>query len=87
MKWLIKLLYQSGETLADYAAEGIVQAFNKSTDDLRIKVAKSSAYSQGATRIANTLTGSLADGQVYKARVEALQHTLTPLFDKLLALV
>ena len=87
MKWLIKLICPSGETLAGYAAEGIAKSVNSSSDDVRDKIAKYSAYANEATRIANTLTGMVVDGKLDKADVEALQEMITPLFDKLLALV
>ena len=87
MKWLIKLICPSGETLAGYAAEGIAKSVNSSSDDVRDKSAKYSAYANEATRIANTLTGMVVDGKLDKAEVEAIQEMITPLFDKLLALV
>lgn len=87
MKWLIKLICPSGETLAGYAAEGIAKSVNSSSDNVRDKIAKYSSYANEATRIANTLTGMVVDGQLDKTEVEALQEMLTPLFTKLLALV
>lgn len=86
MKWLIKLICPSGETLAGYAAEGIAKSVNSSSDDVRDKIAKYSTYANEATRIANTLTGMVVDGKLDKAETEALKEIITPLFDKLLAL-
>ena len=87
MKWLIKLICPSGETLAGYAAEGIAKSVNSSIADVSNKIAKYSAYANEATRIANTLTGMGVDGKLDKAETEALKEMITPLFDKLLALV
>jgi len=87
MKWLIRLFCPSGATLAGYAADGIADAFNGSKDDLRDKVAKYSTYAKEATRIANTLSGMFADGNIDTVEKKALKEMLTPLFDKALALV
>ena len=87
MKWLINIICPSGETLAGYAAEGIAKSVNSSSDDVRGKIAKYSAYANEATRIANTLTGMVVDGKLDKAETETLQEMLTPLFTKLLAFV
>ena len=87
MKWLIKLVCPSGETLAGYAAEGVAKSVNSSSDNVREKIAKYSAYANEATRIANTLTGMVVDGEIKPDETEALKEMLTPLFDKLLALV
>lgn len=87
MKWLIKLICPSGSTLAGYAADGIAKSVNSSKEEAKAKIAKYSAYAQEATRIANTLSGMLADGNIDKAETAALKEMLTPLFDKALALV
>ena len=87
MKWLMKLLCPSGATLAGYAADGIAKSVNSSKDKAKAKIAKYSAYAQEATRIANTLSGMLADGNIDTAETDALQEMLTPLFEKALALV
>lgn len=86
MKWLMKLLTPSGKTLAGYAADGIAKSVNSSKDEARDKIARYSAYAQEATRIANTLSGMLADGRVDTPETDALKAMLTPLFEKALAL-
>lgn len=87
MKWLVKLFCPSAGTLAGYAAKGIADSVNSSREEARAKIARYSAYAQDATRIANTLSGMLADGQIDKTESTALQEMLTPLFEKALALV
>ena len=87
MNWLMKLFCPSGATLAGYAAGGIAKSVNSSKDEAKAKIAKYSAYAQEATRIANTLSGMLADGNIDTAETEALKAMLTPLFEKALALV
>lgn len=87
MKWLMKLICPSGKTLAGYAAGGITKSVNSSKEDAKAKIAKYAAYAQEATRIANTLSGMLADGNIDTAETDALKEMLTPLFDKALALV
>ena len=87
MNWLIKLICPSGETLAGYAAEGIAKSVNSSSDDVRDKIAKYSAYAQEASRIANSLTSMGVDGKIKPDEEKALKDMLTPLFDNLLALV
>ena len=87
MKWLMKMFCPSGETLAGYAADGIAKSVNNSKEEVRAKIAKYSAYAQEATRIANTLSGMVTDGQMDTAETKALQEMLTPLFEKALALV
>lgn len=86
MKWLMKLICPSGSTLAGYAADGIAKSVNSSKDEAKAKIARYSSYAQEATRIANTLSGMLADGNIDKAETAALKELLTPLFDKALAL-
>lgn len=87
MKWLMKLICPSGATLAGYAADGIAEAFNKSNDELRVKVSKYATYAKEVTRISDTLTGMVVDGNIDKEETEALKEMLTPLFEKALALV
>jgi len=87
MKWIVKLLCPSGATLAGYAADGIAEAFNKSNDELRVKVSKYATYAKEVTRISDTLTGMVVDGNIDKVETEALKEMLTPLFEKALALV
>ena len=86
MKWLMKLICPSGKTLAGYAAGGIAKSVNASKEDSKAKVARYAAYAQEATRIANTLSGILADGSIDKTETEAIAEMLTPLFEKALAL-
>lgn len=86
IKWLKKLIRPSGATLAGYAADGIAKSVNSSTAEAKAKIALYSSYAQEATRIANTLSGMLADGDIDAAETGALAEMLTPLFDKALAL-
>lgn len=83
----MKLICPSGATLAGYAADGIAEAFNKSNDELRVKVSKYATYAKEVTRISDTLTGMVVDGNIDKEETEALKEMLTPLFEKALALV
>ena len=87
MKWLMKLICPSGATLAGYAAGGIAKSVNSSKEEAKAKIAKYSAYAQEATRIANTLSGMVTDGNIDTVEKKALKEMLTPLFDKALALV
>ena len=86
MKWLMKLLCPSGATLAGYAADAFAKSNNSSKDETKAKIAKYAAYAHEATRIANTLSGMLSDGNIDKTETAALKEMLTPLFEKALAL-
>lgn len=87
MKWLVKLFCPSGETLAGYAAEAVKKSVNSSKEENRAKVAKYATYAHEATSIANKLSGMVSDGTMDSAEKDELQKMLTPLFEKLLALV
>ena len=87
MKWLIKLICPSAETLAGYAAEGIAKYANDSAEDTKAKVAKYAAYAESVTQIANTLAAMAKDGSLDKTETAELQRMLTPLFAKVLELV
>ena len=87
MKWLVKLLCPSGETLAGYAADGIAKSVNNSKEEVRMKVAKYATYAQEATRIANRLSEMVNDGTIDATETKDLQAMLTPVFEKVLALV
>ena len=86
-KKLMKMFCPSGKTLAGYAADGIAGAVNSSKEETRSKVAKYAAYAQEATRIANRLSERVNDGTIDSKEAKDLQEMLTPVFDKLLALV
>lgn len=87
MKWLMKLVCPSGETLAGYAAEGIAKSVNSTKEDVRVKIAKYAQYAKDATAIANRLSDMVVDGSIDKAETDELQRMIAPLFDKVLALV
>ena len=87
MKWLMKLVCPSGDTLAGYAADGIAKAVNSSKEDTRQKVAKYAEYAKNVTAIANRLSEMVVDGSIDKTETETLHGMLTPIFEKVLALV
>jgi hypothetical protein len=87
MKWLVKLICPSAETLAGYAADGIAKSVNDSAEDTKAKVAKCAACAETATLVAHTLAKMAKDGSLDKTETAELQKMLTPLFAKVLALV
>ena len=87
MKWLIKMICPSADTLAGYAADGIAKSVNGSAEDIRAKIAQYAQYADTATSVANSLAAMAKDGTIDKTETEKLREMLTPLFDRLLALV
>lgn len=81
MKWLIKLICPSAESLAASAAEGIAKSVNASKEEVRAKVAKYAAYAQEATRVANRLSAMVNDGEIDKAETAEIAQMLTPAVD------
>ena len=87
MKWLVKLICPSADTLAGYAADGIAKSVNSSKEEVKAKVAKYATYAESVTQIANTLAAMAKDGSLDKTETAERQRMLTPLFAKVLALV
>ena len=87
IKAMVKWFMPSGETLAGYAADGVAKSLNESEKSIREKVAQYSAYARTAAEISATLAKMAEDGTIDEVERKELQKMLTPLFDKVRALV
>ena len=87
MKWLAKKFMPSAESLAGYAADGLAKSVNESQADVKDKVARYAAFAAKATDIANRLAKMAEDGSISKKERDELRDMLTPLFEKVEALI
>ena len=87
MKWLTKLFMPSAKSLAEYAADRIAKSLNEAGADTQEKVAKYAALAAKATEVANALAKMVDDGNISKMERATLVKMLTPLMEKVVAVV
>lgn len=86
-KLLMKMFCPSAAKLAGYTADGLMKAANSSPEDVRAKVAAFSTHAHTAMSLANQLAAMAKDGRIDATERDELVKLLTPMFEKVLALV
>lgn len=84
MKWLIKKLIPSSETLAGYAADSIQKGVNGYAADKKDAIGRYATLANQAAALSAQLTQMLTDGTIDKAERDQLVEMLKPLFDRAL---
>ena len=87
LKTLLKWFAPSPSAVAELAAGQIQRSVNSATDGRETVVAKYAAIAAEASAIATKLSDIMADGKIDDTEKKQLASMLTPLCDKMLAIV
>ena len=87
LKTLLKWFSPSASAVADLAAGSIQRTVNSATDGREAVVAKYAAIAAEASAVAAKLSEIMADGRIDDNEKGQLASLLTPLSEKMLALV
>ena len=86
-KTLLKWFSPSASAVADLAAGSIQRSVNSATEGREAVVAKYAAIAAEASAVATRLSDIMADGKIDNDEKKQLASMLTPLSEKILAIV
>lgn len=84
MKWLLKKMMPSAETIAKMAAAQVKEWVNALPEDRAQQIAKGSAAVEEANKVIAAVTKWLADGKMDDEEVRELQRALLPLIETIM---
>jgi len=87
LKTLLKWFSPSASAVADLAAGSIQRSVNSATEGREAVVAKYAAIAAEASAVATRLSDIMADGKIDDDEKKQLAAMLTPLSEKILAIV
>ncbi len=87
LKTILKWFSPSASAVADLAAGSIQRSVNSATDGHEAVVAKYAAIAAEASAVATRLSDIMADGKIDDDEKKQLASMLTPLSEKILAIV
>ena len=87
LKTLLKWFSPSASAVADLAAGSIQRSVNSATEGREAVVAKYAAIAAEASAVATRLSDIMADGKIDDDEKKQLASMLTPLSEKILAIV
>ena len=87
LKTLLKWFSPSASAVADLAAGSIQRSVNSATEGREAVVAKYAAIAAEASAVATKLSDIMADGKINDDEKKQLASMLTPLSEKILAIV
>ena len=87
LKTLLKWFSPSASAVADLAAGSIQRSVNSATEGREAVVAKYAAIAAEASAVATRLSDIMADGKIHDDEKKQLASMLTPLSEKILAIV
>ena len=87
LKTLLRWFSPSASAVADLAAGSIQRSVNSATEGREAVVAKYAAIAAEASAVATRLSDIMADGKIDDDEKKQLASMLTPLSEKILAIV
>ena len=87
LKTILKWFSPSASAVADLAAGSIQRSVNSATEGREAVVAKYAAIAAEASAVATRLSDIMADGKIDDDEKKQLASMLTPLSEKILAIV